>query len=126
MTSPFLRRVLLADAVVSGAAGVAMIIGGRFLAPLLHLPEPLLATAGAALMPWFAGLIALARMGRIPRQAVRAVVAMNLAWVLGSVAVLFALAPSILGYAFVIAQAVAVGLFAELQMLALRREPGAA
>lgn len=123
MTSLFLRRVLLADAIVSGAAGLVMILAGGFLAPLLGLPKPLLAVAGSALLPWFAALIALARMDRMPRWAVRAVAAANLAWVAGSVAVLFAFAPDLLGYAFVIAQAVTVGVFAELQLLALRREP---
>jgi hypothetical protein len=60
----------------------------------------------------------------ISRAAVRVIIALNVLWVLGSVAVLFAapIAPTALGYAFVIAQAVAVGVFAELQVIGLRRE----
>lgn len=123
MDSIFLRRVLGVDALVSGAAGLVMIIGAGLLAPLLDIPQPLLSIAGAALIPWFATLIAMSRMVLIPRAAVRAVIAVNIAWVLGSAVVLIAVSPSLFGYAFVIAQALAVGLFAELQIVALKREP---
>lgn len=126
MNSTFLRRVLLADAVVSGAAGLVMIVAAALLAPLVNLPEGLLQIAGAILVPWFVALMWLARLNTIPRTGVMAVIAVNAAWVLGSVAVLFTFAPSLFGDGFVMAQAVAVGLFAELQIVALKREPGAA
>lgn len=123
MDSPFLRHVLVVDALVSGAAGLVMIAGAGLLAPLLGLPQLLLTIAGAVMIPWLAALVVLSRMVLIPRAAVRAVVATNIVWVLGSAAALIAFSPSALGYAFVIAQALAVGLFAELQVLALKREP---
>jgi hypothetical protein len=123
MTSQFLRRVLLADGAVSGAAGVVMVIGGSFLAPLTNLPLPLLTYAGIALLPWMITLIALARLANVPRAAVHWVIAINALWVVGLIAALFLTSPSLFGYAFVIAQAVAVGLFAELQIIALKREP---
>lgn len=126
MDSIFLRRVLLIDGLVSGAAGLAMIAGAGLLAPLLSLPQELMTTAGIALIPWVIALVALSRMVLIPRAAVRAVIAINLAWVAGSIAVLFIATPSLFGHAFVIAQAVTVGLFAELQIVALKREPRAA
>lgn len=126
MNSLFLRRVLLADAIVSGAAGVVMMLGAAPLAPLLNLPEPLLLIAGASLMPWFLALITLSRLEAVPRGGVRAVIAVNALWVAASIAVLFVTSPSALGYAFVIAQAVAVGVFTELQIMALKREPVAA
>jgi hypothetical protein len=122
MNSQFLRRVLLADGVVSGAAGVVMIVGGGQLAPLTNLPTDLLLYAGLPLLPWMVALIVLARMANVPRNGVRWVIAINALWVAGSIAVLFLTAPTLFGYAFVIAQAVAVGLFAELQIIALRRE----
>lgn len=125
MTSLFLRRVLLADAIVSGAAGLLMIAGAGVLAPLLDLPRMLLVIAGAALVPWVVALVTLVRMPAIPRAAVRAVVAVNVAWVAASAIVLFVLTPNLLGYGFVITQAVAVAVFAELQMVALKRELGA-
>jgi hypothetical protein len=123
MDSIFLRRVLLIDGLVSGAAGLVMIAGAGLLAPLLSLPLELMTFAGVALIPWVIALVALSRTRLMPRAAVRAVVAINLAWVAGSIAVLFIASPSLFGYAFVIAQAVAVGLFAELQIVALKREP---
>lgn len=123
MDSIFLRRVLLIDGLVSGAAGLVMSAGAGLLAPLLSLPQALMTFAGVALIPWVIALVALSRMRLMPRAAVRAVVAINLAWVAGSIAVLFIASPSLFGYAFVIAQAVAVGLFAELQIVALKREP---
>lgn len=126
MDSIFLRRVLLIDGLVSGAAGLVMIAGAGLLAPLLSLPQELMTIAGIALIPWVAALVALSRVVLIPRAAVRAVIVVNLAWVAGSIAVLFVASPSLFGCAFVIAQAVTVGLFAELQIVALKREPRAA
>jgi hypothetical protein len=123
MDSIFLRRVLLIDGLVSGAAALAMIAGAGLMAPLLSLPQELMTIAGVTLIPWVIALAALSRMVLIPRAAIRAVIAINLAWVAGSIAVLFFATPSLFGTAFVIAQAVTVGLFAELQMLALKREP---
>lgn len=121
----FLQRILLADGVVSGAAGLVMILGGAWLSPILNLPGQLLLIAGFILLPWMAALIALARAETPSRAAVRAVIAINLAWVAASVAVLFVTAPSVFGYAFVIAQAVVVGVFAELQIIALKRAAAA-
>ena len=48
----------------------------------------------------------------------------NSAWVAGSLALLVsgAVSPTMLGYAFVLVQAVAVGVLAELQWIGLRRE----
>ncbi len=123
MNSLFLRRILLADALVSGVAGLVMIAGAAFLAPLTSLPEALLQIAGLTLVPWFAALYWLSRQNEMSRNAVRWVIAVNALWVAGSIAVLFGATPSLFGYVFVIAQAVAVGLFAELQIIALKREP---
>lgn len=123
MNSDFLRRVLIADAIVSGVAGAVMIAGAGVLAPLLSLPQALLAIAGAALIPWVIGLIALARMASIPRFGVRAAITVNALWVPGSILALFVTSPSLFGYVFIIAQAAAVGAFAELQIIALRRGP---
>ena len=123
MNSQFLRRVLLADGAVSGAAGVVMVVGAGLLAPLTNLPQDLLAYAGITLLPWMVAPIALARMANVPRAAIHWVIAINAIWVAGSIAVLFFTSPTLFGYAFVIAQAVAVGLFAELQIIALKREP---
>lgn len=126
MHSTFIRRVLLADALISAAAGLVMIVGAGALAPLLGLPLELLQGAGVILMPWTLLLLWLARAAAVPRAGVHAVIAVNAAWVLGSMAVLFVFAPSPFGYAFVIAQALVVGVLTELQLVALKREPAAA
>ena len=64
----------------------------------------------------------------ISRPAVQAIIAMNVLWVAGSVLVLVGgfTSPTVLGYAFVIAQAVVVGVFAELQFIGLRRQDAVA
>lgn len=123
MNSQFICRTLLADAVISGAAGVLMVFGAGLLAPLTNLPQPLLQIAGITLFPWFLALLWMSRAESVPRDGVRFVVAINLIWVAGSIAALLLTNPSVFGYAFVIAQAVAVGVFAELQIIALKREP---
>ncbi len=50
----------------------------------------------------------------------------NAAWTLGSIALLFsgAVSPNALGMAMVMAQAIATGVFAELQYVGLRRSGG--
>lgn len=45
----FLQRVLLADALISGATGLVLLLGASFLAGLLELPEALLRSAGLLL-----------------------------------------------------------------------------
>ena len=57
----------------------------------------------------------------------KAIIALNVAWVAGSIGLLMSgiVAPTVLGYAFVIFQAVVVGVFAELQFIGLRREQAA-
>jgi hypothetical protein len=120
---PFLRRVLIADAAASAAMGAAMLLGGTYLEGLLGLPRALLAYAGLGLLP-FAALVAyLATRETLPRAAVWAVIAVNAIWVIDSLVILVTgwVAPSSLGYAFVIAQAAAVAAFAELEYLGLRK-----
>ena len=119
----FLRQVLFVDAAVSGAAGVLMAAGAPFLSPLLGLPADLLFWAGLALFPFVALLIAVARRGKASRLILIDIVAINALWVAASFGLLIsgAVQPTMLGYAFVIAQALAVALLAELQLIGLRR-----
>jgi hypothetical protein len=119
----FLRYALIADAIASGATGLLMIAGADALTGLLGLPVPLMREAGLLLVPYVALVAFIGTRAAISRPAVRAVIAINVLWVAGSVALLVGgfVAPTMLGYAFVIAQAVAVGVFAELQVIGLRR-----
>ena len=126
--TPFLRRVLFADAAVSAAAGAVMILGAGMLAPWLQLPEMLLRTAGGLLVPWTALLLVLARQPGVPRWALGMVIATNLVWALECVAMALGVgvAPSRLGQAFLGVQAAAVLCFADLEFMAMRRAPRAA
>src|SRR5687768_251753 len=56
----FLRRVLMLDAIASGAMGVALFAFASLGAPLLGLPEQLLREAGVVLLPFaaFVGYLA--------------------------------------------------------------------
>lgn len=119
----FLRAALWLDAAASGVTGVLMLVGSDLLAGPLGLPAVLLRAAGLILLP-YAGFVALVARRDVPSPgAVRAVIACNVAWVVASIAILAQgwVAPTVLGYAFVIAQAVVVGALAELQFIGLRR-----
>ena len=118
-----LRFALLADAVASGATGLMMIAGADLLTGLLGLPVALMREAGLLLVPYVALVAYVGTRQNIAHGAVKAIIALNVLWVLGSVGLLVSgfVAPTALGYAFVIAQAIVVGVFAELQFIGLRR-----
>lgn len=118
----FLRYALLADAVASGATGFLMAAGAGPLSMPLSLPEPLLRWAGIMLLP-FALLVGLSVRPISPsRSAALAIVCANGLWVIDSFALLASgwVSPNGLGVAFVTAQALAVGVLALAQALALR------
>jgi hypothetical protein len=119
----FLRYALLADAIASGATGLLMIAGAGLLEGLLGLPVALTREAGLVLVPYVAFVAWVGTRETISRPAVQGVIALNVLWFLGSAGLLMSgwVAPTLPGYAFVIAQAVVVGVFAELQFIGLRR-----
>jgi hypothetical protein len=119
-----LRFALLADAVASGATGLMIIAGADLLTGLLGLPAVLMREAGLLLVPYVALVAFVGTRQAIPHGAVKAIIALNVAWVAGSIGLLMSgtVAPTALGYAFVILQAAVVGVFAELQFIGLRRE----
>lgn len=122
-----LRFALIADAVASGATGLMMIAGADLLTGLLGLPVALLREAGLLLVPYVALVAYVGTRQNIPHGAVKAVITLNVLWVLASVGLLVSgfVTPTALGYAFVIFQATVVGVFAELQLIGLRRERAA-
>jgi hypothetical protein len=121
--SQFLRRALLADAVFSGIAAIVLTLDAGALAPLLALPEALLRETGLFLVAYTALVGWLGTRQTMPKVLVVIVIAGNIAWTVGSIALLFsgAVTPNLLGEAFVAAQAIATGVFAELQYIGLRR-----
>lgn len=121
--TPFLRRVLIADALSCAAAGAVMALGARVLPAWLGLPGSLLLAAGSMLLPYSLLLLWLARRTALPRPVLGVVIACNVLWAIDCAAVVLgsAFAPSRLGVAFVVAQALTVLAFAELEFVALRR-----
>ncbi|WP_395447591.1 hypothetical protein ACHMW7_22010 [Aminobacter sp. UC22_36] len=126
--TPFLRNVLNADALVSGAAGILMMLGAPLLSPLLELPAELLFWAGLALVPFVAMLVVIARRPTVSKLVLIDIIAINALRVVGSFALLVSglVQPNLLGIAFVAAQALAVAVFAELQFVGIRRAASAA
>jgi hypothetical protein len=126
--STLLRRALVADALISGVAGVVMSAGSGALSQWLQLPSSLLLGAGLALFPWCAALLWLARKPAVPSAAVWTVIALNVAWIAESVWVALGgeFAPNGWGQAFIAAQALAVVVFAELEFMGLRQSRFAA
>ena len=121
--SSFLRMALLVDAIATAATGALLALGGPFLDAWLGLPSALLVSVGVPLLP-FAALVAwLATRETAAPGAIRFVMASNALWVAASIALLLSSAfePTLLGVAFVLAQAGAVAVFAECQFVGLRR-----
>jgi hypothetical protein len=87
------------------------------------VPASVLVPIGLALIAWAVAVWVIGSRADVNRQAVWAVVALNVAWVAASLLVVAAGALPLtgLGIAFVLLQAAAVALFAELQVVGLRR-----
>ncbi len=121
--TPFLKTTLRVDAAVSGAAALLMVAGAGLLGPLLDLPVPLLFWAGAVLVPFVALLVAVAWRESAPLAVRFDVVLLNAAWVTASFAILVVgiVQPNVPGIVFIVVQALAVALFAVLQVSALRQ-----
>ncbi|MCA1455852.1 hypothetical protein I6F35_22040 [Bradyrhizobium sp. BRP22] len=122
-SSQFLRRALLADAVFSGVSAVGLTLGAGAFASLFNLPEVLLQETGLFLIAYAALVGWLGARPSVPRPLVVIVIAGNALWTLASIALLFsgAVSPNLLGQFVVVAQAIATGVFAELQYVGLRR-----
>ena len=119
--STFLRRVLLVDAATCVATGALLVIDAAPLAAMLALPLELLRYAGLSLFPIAVFMALVATRATPPRAGVWLVIAGNVGWVLGSLLVMAAFSPTLLGHAFVAAQAAAVALLAWLEYVGLRR-----
>jgi hypothetical protein len=119
----FLRRVLILDAVASGATGLLMLLGAELLEQWLNLPAALLRYAGISLLPFAAIVAWLGLRASLSRAGVWAVIALNVLWVVDSAALLVSgwVDPALLGYAFVIFQAAVVAVLAELEFIGLRQ-----
>ena len=126
--STFLRRALLADSIFSGVAALGFTFGAGAFATLFNLPEALLRETGLFLIAYAALVGWLASRAAVAKALVLLVVIGNAAWTVGSIALLLsgAVSPNIAGELMVVAQAIATGVFAELQYVGLRRSGSAA
>ncbi len=121
--SLFLRRVLLADAIISGTTGLIMLVFAESLNGLLGVPVALLRYSGISLLPFAALLIYLSTRKNLSRQAIWVIIACNVLWAIDSILLLLTnwVAPTALGYTFIIAQALIVALLAEAQYVGLKK-----
>lgn len=126
--STFLRRALFADAIFSGIAALGFTFGASTFAALFNLPEALLRETGLFLIAYTALVGWLASRATLAKPLVLLVVIGNAAWTVGSIALLLsgAVSPNLAGELMVVAQAIATGVFAELQYVGLRRSGSAA
>jgi hypothetical protein len=117
------RLALGADAAITGANGVAYLAGASLLDGPLGVEASTLRPIGAFLIVFAAIVGATAASKRPSAGAVGAIVIANVAWAVGSVAVLAAgsLDPTTGGGVWIALQAIVVGGFAGLQAAAYRR-----
>jgi hypothetical protein len=122
--SPFLRNVILLDAAASGGTGLLMIAGAGLLEGLLGLPAALLRGAGLVLVPYVAFVVWAGTRQSVERGGVWAIIVANALWAVASIGLLVGgwVAPTALGYVFVVGQALVVALLGELQYAGLKRQ----
>ncbi|MET0819968.1 MAG: hypothetical protein ABWY58_03310 [Aeromicrobium sp.] len=118
-----LRTVLLLDAAVTGSNGVAYVVGAGSLDSVLGPSATLLLAVGTVLMICSAILAAIGTRRPVPRGWAVFAAEVNLAWMIGSIAVVAFgwLDLTSTGDVWAIVQAGIVGVFATLQISALRR-----
>jgi hypothetical protein len=115
-----LRLALKVDAVVSGAVGVLLAAGGAALAGPLGASTAFLVTIGVLLVGYALVLYLFAARPTISRRVAWAAVVINLLWVLASID-LATTGLTRFGVGFVLAQAATALVFADLEVLGLRR-----
>jgi hypothetical protein len=118
-----LRVALKLDAVVTGTNGLAYLVVAAPLEDLLGLDAALLRGAGAFLVVFAAAVLVAGTRPAIPRRAAAAIVAANALWAIDGIvsAVAGWGTPTTAGTVWIVAQAVTVAAFAELQLAGLRR-----
>jgi hypothetical protein len=120
--STLLRRAFVVDAVASGAVALAHLADTDLLVGTLALPRPLLVESGAFLVAYAALVAVMARASRLPAALVGLVVAGNVGWTLGCLALIVdrLVAPSALGIAWLVAQAVFTAVMAAWEFAGLK------
>lgn len=119
-----LRNVLYIDGAVSGGVGILLLALASPLSDQFGLSVEFLRGVGLLLLPWAIVLVMMANRATIPRTGVQAIVGINMLWAGASFLVLAAgwVDPTGTGVAFVVAQALLVVGFADVQFFGLRRQ----
>lgn len=117
-----LKFALTLDAAASLSLAAIQLLLSSLLAQQLSLPSTLLTETGLFLAVYALALGYLARAPRVPAALIQFIIIGNLGWALACVFLACAtiLAPGALGIAFLLAQALAVLLFAYLEFAGLR------
>ncbi len=126
--TPFLRRLLVLDALTCSAVAALQLVALSPLVELLGLSAPLLFGSAVFLIAYVALLVAMARSRRVWSWLLPLIVAGNTAW--GMACLMLAaggwLPVTALGQAYLAIQALAVFVFAALQWRGWRASPRAA
>ena len=124
--SRFLRYAFIADALACCALVVLQLSLPELLAGYLQLSSMLLTGSGVFLAAYVGLLIVLAGSKSVWTALVGLVIAGNVAWALGCLALAALAGPSRLGVAYLIAQSVFVLVIARLEWLGLKKSHVAA
>jgi hypothetical protein len=119
--SRFLRYALMADALACTALVVLQLALPELLASRLQLPSVLLTGSGVFLATYVGLLIVLASNKSVWKAMIGLVVAGNLAWGVGCLALAVLANPSGLGVAYLLAQAMFVLLIARIEWIGLKK-----
>lgn len=117
---PLTRQLLLIDAATCLASGLLLTFGAGLLEPLLGLPSWLLLEAGIILFPCTLFAAWAGRRVGGPAGPAKVMIALNLSWVAGSLALLSLGWTTPLGTGFILVQAVAVAGISAAQIFSLR------
>ena len=121
--TPFLRAVLLLDAVTCVLSGILLFTVAGALERLLQIPAELSLVAGPVLLAFGAAVAWVGTRREVRHIAVWAIISLNGLWVVESLLALTLgwLEPNALGRYLIIAQAIAVAAIAELEFVGLRK-----
>ncbi|MDR8412200.1 hypothetical protein MTP10_26115 [Nonomuraea sp. 3-1Str] len=119
----FLRLALAADAAVTGVNGLAYLAAAGPLSGLLGPDAGLLRGIGAFLFVYAAAVGVLASRRTVSVAGTRAAIGLNLAWTLASLVAAVEASGEFTtpGLVWTVLQALVVAVFAELQIMGLRR-----
>ena len=117
-----LRRTLLVNGIATAMTGLTTLLAAPWLPAVLGPASPLLlAVTGAGLVIFASVLLAQARRARIDRRVAWVIAALDIAWVLGSIAVMEIGVLTTIGNLLVGAVAAVVLVFAILELRGLSR-----